>query len=208
MEVKLYNQDGSEVGTVSLNDAIFGVRPNPHVLHQYVVNYLANQRQGTSSAKGRSEVSGGGTKPWRQKGTGRARAGTIRSPLWRGGGIIFGPEPRSYYSKFPKRMKRLALLSALSTKAQEQHLVVVDKIELGEIKTKKLAGVIGKLGLEEKKCLILHEGQSPHLEMSSRNMPRVNYSRAPLVNAYDVMNADVLVFTKAGLDKVQEVFAS
>jgi large subunit ribosomal protein L4 len=208
MEAKLYNQDGAEVGTVSLSEQIFGVRPNTHILHQYVVNYLANQRQGTSSAKGRSEVSGGGTKPWRQKGTGRARAGSIRSPLWRGGGIVFGPQPRSYYSKFPKRMKRLALLSALSSKAQDQHLVVLDKIELGEIKTKKLAGIIGKLGLEEKKCLILHEGQDEHLVLSSRNIPKVSYSRAPLINAYDILNADVLVFTKAGLDKVQEVFAS
>ncbi len=208
MEVKVYNQDGAEVGVVTLNEKVFGVKPNPKVVHQYVVNYLANQRQGTSSSKGRSEVSGGGSKPWRQKGTGRARAGTIRSPLWRGGGIIFGPEPRSYFSKFPRKMKRLALVSALSDKARNAHLVVVDSLQLPEIKTKKVIGILDKLGLDDKKCLILDEGANSNLMLSVRNIPRIKYSRAPLVNTYDVVNADVLLVTKAGLEKVEEVFAS
>ncbi|MEW6014425.1 MAG: 50S ribosomal protein L4 [Candidatus Zixiibacteriota bacterium] len=208
MEAKVYNQDGAEVGVVSLSEKVFGVKPRPEVVHQYVVNYLANQRQGTSSSKGRSDVSGGGSKPWRQKGTGRARAGTIRSPLWRGGGIIFGPEPRSYFSKFPRKMKRLAILSALSDKAQNSHLVVIDSLQLPEIKTKKIVGILDKLGIENKKCLILDEGANANLMLSVRNIPKVKYTRAPLVNTYDVINADVLLVTKAGLEKVEEVFAS
>ena len=208
MEVKVFNQEGAEVGTVKLNEQIFGIEPNQHVVHQYVVNYLANQRQGTSSSKGRSEVSGGGSKPWRQKGTGRARAGTNRSPLWRGGGIIFGPEPRSYFSEFPRKMKRLAFLSALSDKARNSHLVVIDSLQMSEAKTKKVVGILGKLGLENRKCLILDEGANPNLLLSTRNIPRVKYSRAPLANAYDIVNADVLLLTKAGLEKVEEVFSS
>jgi large subunit ribosomal protein L4 len=208
MEVKIYNQEGSEVGTTSLNEAVFGAKPNFQVVHQYVVNYLANQRQGTSKAKGRSDVSGGGTKPWRQKGTGRARAGSIRSPLWRGGGIIFGPQPRSYFSEFPKRMKRLAAVSAFSDKAQNANLFVIDKIDLPEIKTKTMATILDKLGLDNKRCLILDEGENKNLVLSVRNLHGVKYSRAPLANTYDIVNADVLLMTKAGLSKIEEVFAS
>jgi large subunit ribosomal protein L4 len=207
MEVKVYNQEGAEVGKISLNDNIFGIKPNRDVVHQYIVNYLANQRQGTSSAKGRAEVSGGGAKPWRQKGTGRARAGTIRSPLWRGGGIIFGPQPRSYYKTFPKKMKRLAMLSVLSDKAQNEKLIIIDNLNIPEIKTKKVFTILDKLGISSKKCLILDEGMNKNLVLSVRNIPHVEYSRAPLANAYDIVNADTLIVTKAGLEKVEEVFA-
>jgi large subunit ribosomal protein L4 len=208
MEVKLYNNEGAAIGTVPLNEKIFGVEPNYDLVHQYVVNYLANQRQGTSSAKGRSEVSGGGTKPWRQKGTGRARAGTIRSPLWRGGGITFGPQPRSYFSSFPKKMKRLATFSAFSDKAQNEKLLVIDDLKLTEIKSKKIVTILDKLGLDKKKCLILDEGENRNLVLSVRNIRNVSYSRAPLANTYDIINADVLLLTKAGLEKIEEVYAS
>jgi large subunit ribosomal protein L4 len=208
MEIKVYNQDGAEVGSVSLSDKVFGYKPNQQVVHQYVVNYLANRRQGTSSAKGRSDVSGGGTKPWRQKGTGRARAGTIRSPLWRGGGIVFGPQPRSYYSSFPKKMKRVAMLSAFSDKAQNEGIRVIDSLEMPEIKTRRLTTILDKLGLDKKRCLILDEGENRNLVLSVRNLENVSYSRAPLANTYDIVNADVLLVSKAGLQKIEEVFAS
>jgi large subunit ribosomal protein L4 len=208
METTLFNKEGSKIGTVNLSDSIFGVEPNVKLLHQYVVNYLANQRQGTANTKGRSEVSGGGSKPWRQKGTGRARAGTIRSPIWRGGGIVFGPKSRSYYSKFPKRMKRKALLSAFSNKAQSDGLMVVENLQLPQIKAKSMVQILDNLGLEKKKCLILDEGVNKELVLSVRNLQNVKYSRAPLANAYDIINAEVLLFTRAGLEKVEEVFGS
>jgi len=206
METKIYNQDGGEIGTIMLNEKLFGIEPKPELVHQYVVNFLANRRQGTSSSKGRSDVRGGGAKPWQQKGTGRARAGTIRSPLWKGGGIIFGPKPRTYGGKFPKKMKRLALLSAFSDKAQHENLKIVDKFELAEVKTKNMATILDKLGLQKKKCLILDEGENKNLILSVRNIQKAKYSRAPLANTYDIINADVLVMTKAALKKAEEVF--
>jgi large subunit ribosomal protein L4 len=208
MELKLYNQEGSEVGSVTLNHELFGAEPRPHVVHQYVVNYLANQRQGNASTKGRSEVSGGGSKPWRQKGTGRARAGTSRSPLWKGGGTVFGPQPRCYYNRIPKRIKRMAQISAFSDKAQNEGVKVVDKFDLAEIKTKQMREIIDKLGLTEKKCLILDEGVNRNLVLSVRNIQKVKYCRAALANTYDILNADIILFTKAGLDKAEEVFTS
>jgi len=207
MEVKIYNKEGAETGMIALSDAIFGQEPNPVLVHQYIVNYLANQRQGTSSSKGRTDVAGGGAKPWRQKGTGRARAGTRSSPLWKGGGITFGPEPRCFYKKFPRKMKRRALLSAFSDKARSERVMVLDDLALEGIKTRKVADILDKLGMQKKKCLILDEGVNQNLHMSVRNMDRVVYSRAPLANAYDVINADVLLVTKAGLAKIEEVFA-
>jgi len=208
MDVKVYNQEGAEVGSVPLNESLFGVEPNPALVHQYVVNYLANQRQGTAASKGRSEVSGGGTKPWRQKGTGRARAGSIRSPLWRGGGIIFGPQPRNYTRNLPRRMKRGALISAFSDKALHDNIRVIENLELGAVKTKNMATIIDKLGLQTKKCLILDEGENRNLILSVRNLQKVTYLRAPLANAYEVVHADIVLFTKAGLKKVEEVFTS
>ncbi len=207
MNVKVYNQDGQEVGSVELKADVFGVEPNEGVVHQYIVNYLARQRQGNASTKTRHEVRGGGKKPWRQKGTGRARAGTIRSPLWRGGGTVFGPEPRLYGSKMPKRMKRLAMQSIFSDKAQAERIKVIDEITLETPKTQAVAGMLARLELAGKKCLVLHEGRSDSLNLSCRNLPKVKYCRASLANGYDLLDADYLIFTKAGLEKVGEVFA-
>ena len=205
MNVRVYNQDGQEVGSVALKPEVFEVEPNEAVVHQYVVNYLARQRAGNASTKTRREAHGGGRKPWRQKGTGRARAGTIRSPLWRGGGTVFGPKPRKYGSKMPKRMKRLALLSLFSDKARTERIKVLDHIELDEIKTKEVVGILSKLDLADKKCLLLDESKNDKLVLSLRNLQKVKYSRAALANGYDIINADWLLFTKAGLEKVQEV---
>ena len=206
MNVKLYNQDGKEVGSVELKPEVFNVEPNEAVVHQYIVNYLARQRQGTASTKTRNMVRGGGRKPWRQKGTGRARAGTIRSPLWRGGGTVFGPSPREYGSNFPKKLKRLALRSVFSDKAQGEKIKIVDDIKFDEIKTKAMASVLSNLDLTGKKCLVLDEGINRNLALSCRNLQKVAFCRAALANGYDVMNADYLLLTKAGLDKVEEVF--
>ena len=207
LKAKLYNQNGDEVGAVDLNPEIFGIEPNEAVVHQYVVNYLANQRQGTSSTKGRSDVSGGGSKPWRQKGTGRARVGTIRSPLWRGGGIVHGPKARSFKSKFPKQMKRLALKSALSDRAKHDRIIAMEKIEFPEPKTKDFAAMMDKLNLSgDKSVLFLEEGFNKTAALSSRNLPNVSFKAASLVNAYDVLKADRVVITKEGLNRVEEVF--
>jgi len=207
MEVKVYNKEGTQQETLELNEALFGAEPKAELIHQYIVNYLANQRQGNAYTKGRSEVRGGGRKPWRQKGTGRSRAGTIRSPLWRGGGVTFGPKKRSYYNVFPAKMKRAALISALSDKAREENIRVVDDLALPETKTKAVATILDKLGLQKKKCLILDEGENRHLVLSVRNIPGAKYTRAPLANVYDIVNADILLFTKAGLSRMEEVFA-
>ncbi len=207
MDVKVYNQDGQEVGSVQLKSEIFGVEPNEAVVHQYVVNYLARQRQGNASTKVRREVRGGGRKPWRQKGTGRARAGTIRSPLWRGGGTVFGPKPREYGCKMPKKMKRLALRSIFSDKARSERIKILDKLQFEEIKTKAVVNVLAKLDLDGRKCLLLDEGKNENLFISCRNLARVKYCRASLANGYDMLDADFLVITRAGLEKVEEVFA-
>lgn len=207
MTTKVYSQDGGEVGTVELNPDVFGIDPNKAVVHQYVVNYLANQRQGNSSSKGRSDVEGGGAKPWRQKGTGRARAGTSRSPLWRSGGITFGPKPRSYYSRFPRKMKRLAIKSVLSDRAQCDRITVLDKITLDAIKTQDFVSIMANLKLAGKKLLVLEHGQNDNVKKSVRNIPGVVYCEAGLLNAYDVLNSDQIVITKAGLSRVEEVFA-
>jgi large subunit ribosomal protein L4 len=207
MNVKVYNQEGVAVGTVELNEAIFGIEPNEAVVHQYITNYLARQRQGTHDSKGRAQVSGGGKKPWRQKGTGRARAGTIRSPLWRGGGIVHGPHPRDYGTVFPRKMKRLAIQSVFSAQAKAERIMVLDQIALTEIKTRAMVGILGRLQVTGKKCLILDEGVNQKATLSLRNIPKVTYCRASLANGYELLNADVIIMTKAGLEKVNEVFA-
>ena len=206
MNVKVYNQSGQEVGSVDLKPEVFEIEPNEAVVHQYVVNYLARQRQGNASSKERSDVRGGGRKPWRQKGTGRARAGTIRSPLWRGGGIVFGPKPRSYGSNMPKKMRRLAIRSVLSDKALAENIRILDELKLDEVKTKSMASIIDNLELTDRKCLFLDEGKNNNAVLSCRNLKRVKYSRAALANGYDLLNAEIVVITKAGLDKVQEVY--
>jgi large subunit ribosomal protein L4 len=207
MNAKVYNQTGQEVGTLELSDAIFGIEPNEAVVHQYIVNYLARQRQGNAKTKERGEVRGGGRKPWRQKGTGRARAGTSRSPLWRGGGTVFGPRPRLYGSKFPKKMKQLAIRSILSDRAQAERIVVLDQLQFEAPKTKEMVSVLDSLKLADRKCLVLDEGHNDNLILSVRNLPRVDYCRAAVANGYQLLDAEVLVFTKAGIEKVQEVFA-
>jgi len=206
MNVKVYNQDGQEVGTVELKPEIFEIEPNESVVHQYVVNYLARQRQGTANTKTRWEVRGGGRKPWRQKGTGRARVGTIRSPLWRGGGTVFGPKPRVYGSKMPRKMKRLALKSIFSDKARMERIKVIDDLQLDEIKTKKILNLITKLDLDERKCLLLDDGKNEKLVLSCRNLRRVKYSPAALANGYEMLDSEYLLISKAGLKKVEEVF--
>lgn len=207
MNVKIHNQEGAEVGSVELKPEIFGIEPNEALVHQYIVNYRARQRQGNACTKTRSEVKGGGRKPYKQKGTGRARAGTIRSPLMRGGGIIFGPKPRMYGSEFPKRMKKLAIKSVYSDRARAERIKIVDKLELTEAKTKSMVGILTHLNLDGKKCLILDEGRNETVQRSCRNLPRVKYIRSILANGYDLLDADVILFTQAGLDKVQEELA-
>jgi len=206
MTVKVYNQEGKEVGKVELKPEIFDIEPNQDVVHQYIVNYLNRQRQGNSSTKTRKDVRGGGKKPWRQKGTGRARAGTIRSPLWRGGGKVFGPSPKDYNPKFPRRMKRLAILSVLSDKARSEKIRVIDQLLIEKPKTKSVVSLLSNLDLTDKKCLLLDEGKNNNMVLSCRNLKDVKYGRAALANGYDLLNADVVLFTKSGLQKTEEVF--
>ncbi len=206
MQVKLYNQEGAEVGKVELKPEVFEVEPSEALVHQYVVTYLARQRQGNASTKQRAAVHGGGRKPWRQKGTGRARAGTIRSPLWRGGGTVFGPSPRLYGNAMPKKMKKMAIRSVFAHKARADRIRVIDQIKLDEIKTKSIVSMLTRFDLTGKKCLILDENENQNCHLSCRNLPRVMYSRASLANGYDLLNADYVLMTRAGLDKVHEVF--
>jgi len=207
MIVKIYNQEGVAVGETELNPEIFGIEPNEAVVHQYIVNFLARQRQGNADTKTRREVRGGGVKPYRQKGTGRARMGSWRTPLRRGGGTVFGPHPRDYGSRFPKQMKRLALKSVFSEKARTEKIKVLDKIVLGEIKTKSMITVLSKLALDGRRCIILDDGRNDHLSLSCRNIPGVTVRHASTASGYELLNADYLVFTKAGLERVGEVFA-
>jgi len=206
MTVKVYNQEGAEVGTVELKDEVFGVEPNEAVVHQYITNYRARQRQGNADTKGRVDVRGGGAKPYRQKGTGRARMGTLRTPLRRGGGTVFGPHPRDYGIRFPKKMKRLALKSVLSDKARKERIKILDQIELPETRTRSIVEVLGKLEVKGAKCLILDEGRNDKVALSCRNIQKVKYHRAALANGYDILDADWLILTKAGLERVAEVF--
>ncbi len=206
MAVSVVKMDGSQASTVELPEKLFGGEPNEVVVHRYVVTYLANQRQGNASTRGRSEVRGGGAKPWRQKGTGRARAGTNRSPLWPGGGITFGPTPRSYYSRMPKKQRRLALLSVLADKAKADRVRVLEALDLEDHRTKSFADLLKTLELNGKKVLFLDQGENRNPYLASRNIPGVAVKRARLVNAYDVINAEYLVITTAGLKELEEVY--
>ena len=203
--VSVYNIEGKEVGSIELNDAVFGVEINEHLVHMAVVNQLANNRQGTQSAKTRSEVSGGGRKPWRQKGTGHARQGSTRAPQWTGGGIVFAPKPRDYSFKMNKKEKKLALLSALTSKVADNKIVVLDEFKLDEIKTKKFAEVMNNLKVS--KALVVLEGESKNVVLSGRNIPTVKVSATNEINTYDVLKYDTLVVTKAAVEKLQEVYA-
>lgn len=204
--VKLYNMQGNEVGEFELNDAIFNIEVNQWVLHDVVVNYLANQRQGTHSAKTRSEVRGGGRKPFRQKGTGRGRQGSIRAPHYVGGGINFAKKPRDYSYKLPKKVKRLAMKSALSDKYQNSLLVVVEDFNLTEYKTKLMVEFLNKV-LKGKKAYIVTGEVNQFVYRSARNIPGVNVSHAGQMNVYDILNADTLILTKNAVAKIEEVYA-
>ena len=203
--VSVYNIEGKEVGSIELNDAVFGVEINEHLVHMAVVNQLANNRQGTQSATTRSEVSGGGRKPWRQKGTGHARQGSTRAPQWTGGGIVFAPKPRDYSFKMNKKEKKLALLSALTSKVADNKIVVLDEFKLDEIKTKKFAEVMNNLKVS--KALVVLEGENKNVVLSGRNIPTVKVSATNEINTYDVLKYDTLVVTKAAVEKLQEVYA-
>ena len=203
--VSVYNIEGKEVGSIELNDAVFGVEVNEHLVHMAVVNQLANNRQGTQSAKTRSEVSGGGRKPWRQKGTGHARQGSTRSPQWTGGGVVFAPKPRDYSFKMNKKEKRIALLSALSSKVAESKIVVLDEFKLDEIKTKKFVEVMNNLKVEN--ALVVLEGENKNVVLSGRNIPTVKVSATNEINTYDVLKYETLVVTKAAVEKLEEVYA-
>lgn len=203
--VSVYNIEGNEVGTIDLNDAVFGVEVNEHLVHMAVVNQLANNRQGTQSAKTRSEVSGGGRKPWRQKGTGHARQGSTRSPQWTGGGVVFAPKPRDYSFKMNKKEKRIALLSALSSKVADNKIVVLDAFNLDEVKTKKFAEVMSNLKVD--KALVVIEGENKNVVLSGRNIPTVKVSATNEINTYDVLKYETLVVTKAAVEKLEEVYA-
>lgn len=205
-KVALYDITGSQIGDVELRDDIFGVEINTHVMYEAVKNYLANQRQGTQSAKTRAEVRGGGRKPWRQKGTGRARQGSIRSPQWKGGGVVFAPKPRDYSYKLPKKIKRLALKSALSSKVQDQEIIVVDKLVLDKPKTKDMIKVLSNLKAGKKTLVVIPERDETVI-LAARNIPGVKTAYANTINVYDILNCDSFLITKDAVNKVEEVYA-
>ena len=203
--VTVYNMEGNEVGTMELNDAVFGVEVNEHLVHLAVVRQLANNRQGTQKAKTRSEVSGGGRKPWRQKGTGHARQGSIRAPQWTGGGVVFAPVPRDYEVKMNKKERRAALKSALTSKVQDNKLVVVDSLTLAEAKTKEMQKVLTNLKAE--KALIVTAGDDQNVVLSARNIADVQTATVNTINVYDVMKYNTIVVTKDAVASIEEVYA-
>ncbi|ABO65494.1 50S ribosomal protein L4 [Geobacillus thermodenitrificans] len=205
-KVALYNQNGQTIGEIELNDAVFGIEPNKHVLFEAVIMQRASMRQGTHKTKNRAEVSGGGRKPWRQKGTGRARQGSIRSPQWRGGGTVFGPVPRSYSYKLPKKVRRLAIKSALSSKVLENDIVVLDQLSLEAPKTKEMVKILNNLAVD-RKALIVTDELNENVYLSARNIPGVKVVAANGINVLDVLSHDKLVITKAAVEKVEEVLA-
>ena len=203
--VSVYNMEGKEVGKIDLNDAIFGVEVNEHLVHMAVVQQLANNRQGTQKAKTRAEVSGGGRKPWSQKGTGHARQGSTRSPQWTGGGVVFAPVPRDYSFKLNKKEKRAALKSALTSKVLDQKLIVVDELKFDEIKTKNFQNVMNNLKVD--KGLVVIAENDENVVLSARNIPTVQTTLTSTLNVYDVMCAKTVVLTKDAVAKIEEVYA-
>ena len=204
--VSVYNMEGKEVGTIELNDAVFGVEVNEHLVHMAVVQQLANKRQGTQKAKTRSEVSGGGRKPWKQKGTGHARQGSTRSPQWTGGGVVFAPVPRDYSFKLNKKEKRAALKSALTDKVQSNNLIVVEELKFDEIKTKSFKNVLENLKVNNKSLVVLNDNDQ-NVVLSARNIPTVKTALTNTINVYDVLNAKTLVLTKEAVKTIEEVYA-
>jgi len=203
--VAVYNIEGKKVGTLELNDAVFGVEINEHLVHMAVVAQLANKRQGTQSAKTRSEVSGGGRKPWRQKGTGHARQGSIRAPQWKGGGVVFAPKPRDYSIKLNKKERALAIKSALTSRVNEEKIVVLDELSFGEIKTKKMKAVLDSFKLD--KALVVLDKKDENVILSARNLPKVRTVLTNSINVYDILKYDTLVITKDAVAQLEEVYA-
>ena len=203
--VSVYNMEGNEVGTLELNDAVFGVEVNEHLVHMAVVSQLANNRQGTQKAKTRSEVSGGGRKPWRQKGTGHARQGSTRAPQWTGGGVVFAPVPRDYSFKMNKREKRAALKSALTSRVEENKFIVIDEINFEEAKTKNFANILKSLDVS--KALVVLEDDNKNAELSARNIADVKTAKTNTINVYDILKYNTVITTKAVVAKIEEVYA-
>ena len=203
--VSVYNMEGKEVGTMELNDAVFGVEVNDHLVHLAVVRQLANNRQGTQKAKTRSEVSGGGRKPWRQKGTGHARQGSTRAPQWTGGGVVFAPTPRSYEIKLNKKERRLALKSALTSRVQENKLIVLDELKLSAPKTKDMQKVLDALKVN--KALVVLNENDANVVLSTRNIPDVVTALANTINVYDILKYNTVILTKASVAAIEEVYA-
>ena len=204
-KVSVYNMEGKEVETMELNDAVFGVEVNEHLVHMAVVQQLANNRQGTQKAKTRSEVRGGGRKPWRQKGTGHARQGSTRAPQWTGGGVVFAPTPRDYSFKLNKKEKRAALKSALSSRVAENKFVIVDELKFDAIKTKDFAKVMSNLGIE--KALVVINDNDTNVVMSAKNIPTVKTASTSTINVYDILKYNTVVVTKDAVNTIQEVYA-
>ena len=205
VNVSVYNIEGNEVGTIDLSDAVFGVEVNEHLVHMAVVNQLANKRQGTQKAKTRSEVSGGGRKPWRQKGTGHARQGSTRAPQWTGGGVVFAPVPRDYSFKMNRKEKRAALLSALTSRVQENKFIVVDELAFDEIKTKNFVKVLKNLNVS--KALVVLEDDNVNAELSARNIADVKTAKTNTINVYDILKYNTVIATKAAARSIEEVYA-
>ena len=203
--VSVYNMEGKEVGSLELNDAVFGVEVNEHLVHMAVIQHLANKRQGNQKAKTRSEVSGGGRKPWRQKGTGHARQGSTRAPQWTGGGVVFAPVPRDYSFKINKKEKRAALKSALTSRVEAQKFVVLDELKLDAIKTKDFVKVLNNLNVS--KALVVMGDKDVVIEKSAANVPDVKTTQATLLNVYDILKYDTVITTKAAVEKIEEVYA-
>ena len=203
--VKVYNIEGKEVGTIDLSDAVFGVEVNEHLLHMAVVQQLANKRQGTQKAKTRSEVSGGGRKPWRQKGTGHARQGSTRAPQWTGGGVVFAPTPRDYSFKLNKKEKRAALKSALTSRVLENKFIVVDEMNFGEIKTKNFQNMLNNLSVA--KALVVVEEGNANAVLSARNIADVKTAGTNTINVYDILKYNTVIATKAAVEAIEEVYA-
>ena len=205
-DVKVLNMNGEEVGTLSLSEAVFGIEPNTVAMHAAVVNYLANRRHGTQSTKTRTEVRGGGRKPWRQKGTGHARQGSIRAPQWTHGGVALGPKPRKYHFTLNKKVRRLAMLSALSCKVAASEMIVLENLELNEIKTKAMVKTLANIGAEGKTLIVMPE-VNENVIKSAHNIPGVRTSLTNTINVYDILNHDNLVITKEAVAKIEEVYS-
>lgn len=202
----IYNMEGKELGKIELNEAVFGIEPNESAVHTVVVNYLANQRQGTQSALTRAEVRGGGIKPWRQKGTGRARQGSIRAPQWTGGGVVFAPKPRSYRTSVNKKLKKLAMQSVLSSKVQSENIIVLDALSVETIKTKTITQMLEKLNVSGK-ALLVTKDIDKNVYMSARNIPGVDTAFVGTINVYDILNHTKLIVAKDAVELLEEVYA-